>query len=212
MRRFFDRWLSAQAARPSGICAPLVGRWLERENRLLNDAALRVLAARPDEHLLELGCGPGQTLDELAGRGVEQLTAVDVSPAMVRRARRRSRRLRALVRAGRVDIRRAAVEALPFAAGRFDAALAVNAVYFWRPPLAGLREIRRVLRPGARLVLAVETPETLAGVGATTATGFNVLSLPALTALCVEAGFDLISVQTMTAPASHCVLVGVPTR
>lgn len=211
MRRFIDRWLNAQARRPSGLLAPLVGLWLERENRRLNAAAMRLLAARPEEHLLELGCGSGHSLAHLAACGATRLAAVDLSLAMVRRARRRSPALRALARAGHLDIRCAATEALPFPSSQFDVALAVNVLYFWRPPLAALREIRRVLRPGGRLMLAAESAETLADAGATAETGFTVFSVPALTALCTEAGFDFISVQTISEPASYCVLVRVPT-
>ena len=41
----------------------------------------------------------------------------------------------------------------PASFDRFDAALAVHVVYFWRDPVPELREIRRTLRPGGRLLL-----------------------------------------------------------
>jgi SAM-dependent methyltransferase len=206
MRHIFDRWLSTQAALPSGLFAPLIGRWLESENRELNQAALRLLAAQPHEHLLEVGCGPGWTLARLAADGAQPLTAVDPSPAMVRRALRRSRPLRALAAAGALDIRCATAETLPFPAGSFDAALAVHVLYFWRPALLALRELRRVLRPGGRLVLAAGEPERLAAVGASEATGFTVPSSSAVIALCTEAGFDGVTRTTVDSDGGYCVL------
>src|SRR5262249_37331339 len=95
--------------------------------------------------------------------------------------------------------------------GQFDVALAVNVVYFWRPPLVALREIRRVLRPSGRLVLAAESAETLANVGAIPQNGFGVFSVPALVNLCTEAGFEFDSVRMIPEPASYCMLVRVPT-
>jgi len=47
-----------------------------------------------------------------------------------------------------VDIRRAAAELLPFADATFDAALAQLVVHFMEDPVAGLREMSRVTRPG----------------------------------------------------------------
>jgi len=42
---------------------------------------------------------------------------------------------------------------MPFEDARLDRALSVHTVYFWSDPTSCLREIRRVLRPRARLVL-----------------------------------------------------------
>jgi ubiquinone/menaquinone biosynthesis C-methylase UbiE len=64
-----------------------------------------------------------------------------------------SRRNRHAVAAGRVQLRRGDCASIPFANANFDGALAVHALSFWRDPVAYLSEIRRVLKPGARLVL-----------------------------------------------------------
>ena len=130
----------------------------------------------------------------------ERLAAVDTSAEMVRHARRRTPHVRALDRAGRLDVRWARAEALPFPADSFDAAISVNVVYFWRPPLAGLEELHRVLRPGGRLVLAAEAPEELADVGATSDTGFIAMTPHELCALCETAGFSGVTFERL---ASH---------
>ena len=70
---------------------------------------------------------------------------------MVRHARWRNRRA---VRAGQVDLHLGSAESLPFADASFTRAFAVNSLQFW-PDLEGaLRELRRVLEPGGRLVVA----------------------------------------------------------
>jgi SAM-dependent methyltransferase len=54
----------------------------------------------------------------------------------------------------RLDLRLAAADSLPFDEASFDVAFAVNSVQVWPDPVAGLKEIRRCLRPGGQLALA----------------------------------------------------------
>jgi ubiquinone/menaquinone biosynthesis C-methylase UbiE len=59
----------------------------------------------------------------------------------------------AAIRSGRVDLRRGSVDSLPFDDSSFDGVLAINSMQVWPDAVAGLREIRRVLRPGATIAL-----------------------------------------------------------
>jgi ubiquinone/menaquinone biosynthesis C-methylase UbiE len=55
---------------------------------------------------------------------------------------------------GRVDLRRAGADRLPFADAAFDKVLAVNSMQLWPDAAAGMREVRRVLKPGGQVALA----------------------------------------------------------
>ena len=79
---------------------------------------------------------------------------VDISPASVATTRRRNV---PLIESGRVDVRLASVAVLPFDDDTFDLATAVETHYYWPEPVASLREIGRVLRPGGTLVTIAET-------------------------------------------------------
>lgn len=57
----------------------------------------------------------------------------------------------AAARFPRVDVRTGAAEDLPFADASFDAALAQLVVHFMADPVQGLREMRRVTRPGGTI-------------------------------------------------------------
>jgi len=97
------------------------------------------------QRVLDVGCGPGALTAELATRlGPASVSAVDPSEPFVAAARERH---------PDVDIRRATAEELPFPDDEFDAALAQLVVHFMTDPVAGLREMARVTRPG-RVVAA----------------------------------------------------------
>jgi SAM-dependent methyltransferase len=89
---------------------------------------------------LDVGCGTGALTAELVRRvGAAAVTCVDPSESFVAAVRQRH---------PAVTVRRAAAEELPFAPDSFDAALAQLVVHFMSDPIAGLREMARVTRPG----------------------------------------------------------------
>jgi demethylmenaquinone methyltransferase/2-methoxy-6-polyprenyl-1,4-benzoquinol methylase len=134
-------------------------------NRILSagrDAGWRrraiVLAALgPREVALDVGVGTGDLAFGLLGGSdpTARVIGVDVSPLMLDALRRRA--------AGRdersVTSLLATAECLPFRDGSFDRVVAGFAVRNFGDLAAGLREIRRVLRPGGRaVVLELSTP------------------------------------------------------
>jgi SAM-dependent methyltransferase len=149
------RYLSRQAAHPHGPVGRLIAwNWI-RETAAVNDTAIELLAAGPGERICEVGFGPGRTLARLAASGA-QVIGVDVSPDMVTVAARRNA---AAIAAGRLRVVEGDGTALPADDDTLDGALSVHCVYFWPDPAAVLTEIRRVLRPGGRFVLALRPGE-----------------------------------------------------
>jgi ubiquinone/menaquinone biosynthesis C-methylase UbiE len=71
---------------------------------------------------------------------------------MVVAARRRNA---AAVKAGRVDLRYGDAADLPFDDAAFDKAFSIHSLYFWPHPLAALKEVWRVLKPGGLLVMTI---------------------------------------------------------
>ena len=97
--------------------------------------------------VLDVGCGPGALTTELVRRlGAENVAAVDPSEPFVVAARDRH---------PGVEVERAAAEELPFPDDSFDAALAQLVVHFMTNPVAGLREMARVARPGGTVAATV---------------------------------------------------------
>lgn len=122
---------------------------MARLNRRCAAAALDQLEVGTQDRVLEIGFGSGVGIALAAGRGA-LIAGADPSREMVAQAAARNR---AGLANGRVDLRQAAAERLPFDHGVFDKVFAVNSMQMWeREPAFG--EIRRVLKPGGRLALA----------------------------------------------------------
>lgn len=110
---------------------------------------LEALKLAPGERALDIGCGPGYVSLEMAARvGTSgSVVGIDTSQPMLDAAAARC--------AGHANIvfKPADATALPFEAGSFDAAVAVQ-IYLFVPQLErALAELARVLRPGGRAVV-----------------------------------------------------------
>jgi SAM-dependent methyltransferase len=107
----------------------------------------------------EVGAGPGANLPYYCG--VNRLVAVEPDPKMRRRAARLLRQMEARGGRTRIDLVDARAERLPFADGRFDAAVLTLVLCSVDDVDAALAELRRVLRPGGqlRLVEHIRSPD-----------------------------------------------------
>lgn len=113
----------------------------------LGRRAIQALAPVPGEHVLDIGCGAGDTLLDLAravGPGGAVL-GVDISGPMLEVARRRTADL------PNVACLQADAQAHPFEPAAFDAAYSRFGVMFFPDPAAAFANIRRALKPGGRL-------------------------------------------------------------
>ncbi|MEU0470733.1 class I SAM-dependent methyltransferase [Amycolatopsis sp. NPDC006131] len=127
----------------------------ENENSLLNayyerPAMLSLAGDVTGRRILDAGCGAGPLTAALRDRGAE-VTGIDASAGMLALARRRL--------GEDVPLRLADLnDPLPFADGAFDdvvASLVLHYLEDWKPALS---ELRRVLRPGGRLIASVDHP------------------------------------------------------
>lgn len=111
------------------------------------DVLLDVLAAQPDERILDIGCGTGHQAATLAALGAD-VVGIDSDAAMLEIARTEHPEVRfAQVDAQDSDALRAA------SGGAFDAVLS-NAALHWMPRQDDVIDgIAQVLRPGGRLVV-----------------------------------------------------------
>ncbi len=121
------------------------------ERRLLYRAAMRALEAEPVRgcRILDYGCGPADFGLWLAAEGAV-LTLLDLSPAAIELAMKRARASAVAVRGIAADASRLNM----LANGEFDLVFACAALHHTLKYPGALEELARVMRPGARLVLA----------------------------------------------------------
>src|SRR5690348_15415252 len=128
----------------------------ERMDRAVADltkALLDMAAPRLGEQVLDIGCGSGTTVLELAtrvGRGGHVLGA-DISEHSAARARQR------IVDAGsrHAEVIVADVSCHAFAPNTFDLVFSRFGVMFFSDPQAAFANVRRAMKPGGRVALAV---------------------------------------------------------
>jgi SAM-dependent methyltransferase len=125
--------------------------WVAQQERLdrqldpLGRAALRALAPRRGEHVLDVGCGSGQTTLQLADAvgSAGRVVGLDVSLPLLAAARRRSREVH--VSFLHADAQKHAFEQ------PFDAVYSRFGVMFFDDPVAAFANLRRALRPSGRV-------------------------------------------------------------
>ena len=105
--------------------------------------------------ILDVGCGGGRTIQKMAAMATEgKLYGVDYADGSVAASRRVNAQL---IKAGRAEIRQASVSHLPFPDDQFDLVTAVETHYYWPNLITDMQEIRRVLKPGAMLIIIAES-------------------------------------------------------
>jgi SAM-dependent methyltransferase len=172
----------------------------DTELRRHHEVLRRAWGVRPNDRVLDIGCGQGQTTREAArlaraGRAL----GVDVSASAIRRARE----LAGAQRVHNVTFARADAQVYRFPRERFDLAISRFGTMFFADPVAAFGNIGRALRPDGRLVMLVwqahdrnewdvAIRQSLTGLGAVASAGPDPFSLgdpPAVTGILEAAGF-----------------------
>jgi SAM-dependent methyltransferase len=129
------------------VSAEAYDRFMGRYSIQLGPQLAALAEVHDGQRVLDVGCGPGALTGELVRLvGADAVAAVDPSEAFVSAAKERH---------PTVDVRRAPAERLPFEDATFDATLAQLVVHFMADPVAGLREMARVTRPGGVVAACV---------------------------------------------------------
>jgi SAM-dependent methyltransferase len=129
------------------VPADAYDRFMGRYSRHLSAQLADLAGVAEGQRVLDVGAGTGVLTGELVARvGAGSVTAADPSESFVEALRARQ---------PGVHVELAGAEQLPFEDGRFDAALAQLVIHFMIDPVAGLREMARVARPGGTVAACV---------------------------------------------------------
>jgi ubiquinone/menaquinone biosynthesis C-methylase UbiE len=146
-------WRS-QFARPTGLAGRLAGHLMALRNKERSWWVLPLLDIHQNDRVLEIGFGSGIDIQRVGEIAVDGFVAgVDHSEVMVEQARKRNARA---IRAGRVELYHGSASRLPYPDASFDKVFSINVAQFWNDPVEILVELRRVLRPGGLIGIAVQ--------------------------------------------------------
>jgi SAM-dependent methyltransferase len=129
---------------------------LDRQIQTLGLAAMDTLRPEKGEHIIDIGCGCGQTSLDLGSRvgAAGSVVGVDISKPMLEVARRRPRSAPNL----RLTFELFDAQSDDLGHGRFDAAFSRFGVMFFSDPVAAFTNIRESLKPSGRLVFVCWRP------------------------------------------------------
>lgn len=179
---------------PHGALGSVGARLMPRMVGHLYPMLATELDLRPDDELLDVGCGSASLLAEQASH-VRYVAGLDASEIQVGMARKR---LADRITAGTAEIVLGDAMALPWEDGCFSVVSSLNCLKFVPDPPKALREMHRVLRPDGRLVLTIDKQaDTWGRSGEVDAMGQWQWSPDLIRRLLEEAGFSDASVADM---------------
>jgi demethylmenaquinone methyltransferase/2-methoxy-6-polyprenyl-1,4-benzoquinol methylase len=123
-------------------------------NEEMRDEALGLLDIQPGDRVLDVGCGTGFATEGLL-EYTDDVHGLDQSVHQMEKA------FEKFGKRDRVRFYRGDAERLPFADGSFDVVWSSGSIEYWPNPVSALREFRRVVKPGHRvLVVGPDAPQT----------------------------------------------------
>ncbi len=139
---------------PTGRRGRLVAAMMNRDHEQLTLWGLTKVSIGSDYVVLDVGCGGGKTVGRLAQLAYPgKVFGIDYSAEMVKFSKKINKKL---IEQKRVEIIEGSVEKMSFSDDFFDLVTAFETYYFWNNFSGALKEIKRVLKPGGKLLMVNE--------------------------------------------------------
>ncbi len=139
---------------PTGRRGRLVAAMMNQHHEKLTLWGLTKVTIGTDYVVLDVGCGGGKTVSRLAQLAPQgKVFGIDYSADMVKFSKKINKML---IAQNRVEIIEGSVEKMSFKDDFFDLVTAFETYYFWTKLPESLKEIKRVLKPGGKVLLVNE--------------------------------------------------------
>jgi SAM-dependent methyltransferase len=141
-----------QASLPRGFAGRITLMFMNMGHRSIYENVAEFLKPRPEDDLLEVGCGNGHFLKMYASH-VHSVAGLDLSKLAVKLATKKNKER---VAARTAEFIQGEASKLPWEDDHFSAVTSMGSFTGFPKPLESLKEIYRVLRPGGRAVISLE--------------------------------------------------------
>ena len=177
---------------PRGFAGKVTLRIMNIMHSSIYKNAARVLELRPDDDLLEVGCGNGYFLGKYASH-VHSVAGLDLSETSIEMARKKHRNR---VKAGTAEFVHGEASQLPWEDNRFNVVTSMGSFIGFPRPVEALKEMHRVLRPGGRAIISIEwnAEDGLDHTKEVRQYGMKIWTEDEVSAMMAEAGFTQISI------------------
>jgi ubiquinone/menaquinone biosynthesis C-methylase UbiE len=145
---FFDNM-----RKPQGKLGNIQLKSMNKEHTPVSLWGLKHLDIKKDDVILDVGCGGGMNINRMASRA-KKVYGVDYSIESVNLSRQVNQDY---IAQGRVEVLEGNVSSLPFKDNTFDIVTAFETVYFWPEIEKSFGEVKRVLKPGGKFLIGMET-------------------------------------------------------
>jgi len=191
------RELAAQLRKPSGEFGREVGERMNQSNGQMNLYTIAAVNPQKGDKILEIGMGNGRFVKNIVNLDSDiHYTGCDYSSEMVEIAAEINENF---IAKGQVQFIHANVGSMPFENESFDKIFTVNTFYFWEDHLQVAKELKRLLKPGGSLILAVR-PKSILVTYPVVKYDFAIFSNEEIVDLLQKAGFDIVDVTEIKEP------------
>lgn len=144
--------LASQLRKPEGEKGIETGKAMNDGNKHMYALTYRLMDLLQGEKVLEIGFGNGKFIQELVEEKKVHYSGIDFSETMVNEAVKNNE---ILIRENKVEIKTANLSSIPYRDENFDKIFTINTLYFWENPAENILELKRVLKTGGKLFIAI---------------------------------------------------------
>jgi len=195
--QFDPKILAGLLRKPQGEAGLKLAEVLNDTNRYITEFSYQCLQAKENDQVLEIGFGNGKLMPWLwrYGDGI-RIFGIDFSQDMVNAA---SEILKKEINEHRIEVKCAGISRIPYPDQFFNRIVSINTIYFWPQPETDIKELKRVLRTGGKVVIAFR-PKSDAEKLPVTRFGFRLFEEEELIKLFSNCGFIHVDIQRQLDP------------
>jgi ubiquinone/menaquinone biosynthesis C-methylase UbiE len=196
------KYIAQQFGNPTGLGGKISTFIMNCLNRKQYNAVIKNIDIQATDTILDIGFGNGFLIRRLSNKNFHKIYGIDISPDMLKTATGKNRKK---IEQGKIELRLADVQDLPFDNSSIDKVYTINTIYFWQDINKGFSEIKRVLKPNGIFLNVVYSKEWLSKLPITQY-GFEKYSISELEKITKDNGMKIVEINEIVKNKSYCII------